>query len=259
MSICWYLQLCFGSMHIQLEAFQGPFDLLFNLIEKSEIDIYDIPMAQLIRQYLDAIRKIPPDMEGMSEFLVMAATLLEIKSRMLLPKPKCDNGEDEEAPLQALVRQLIAYKHCQQLAEALKNVAYPGQRIFKKPEYPLMIENTISRKPEEWLDNVTEEQLWSIFTDVVQRQALKVDTVRQNFGKVSKEIYTVSDKIKWILDCLVHQSLVRMSELFVTCKTREECVATFLALLEMIKMRQVLVRQKDVFGEIEVMLCQTCS
>ena len=244
-------------MHIQLEAFEGPLDLLLRLIEKSEIDIYDIPMAQLTHQYLEAIRELSPSMDEISEFLVMAATLLEIKSRMLLPRYKPDNDLEED-PREALVRQLIAYKHCQDLAEVLKSAKDSGQRLFKLPEYPLMA-NTVYHSPEEWLENVTANSLWQVFTDVIQRQALKVDTVRQNFGTVSRERYSVADKIRLISDCLKKSQRLSLSELFVECKTREECVVTFLALLEMIKARRAEVRQQNVFGEIEVMSCPVCN
>ena len=243
-------------MHIQLESFEGPLDLLFRLIEKNEIDIYDIPMAQLTGQYLEAIQALPPDMEEMSEFLVMAATLLEIKSRMLLPRYK--PGEEEEDPREALVRQLIAYKHCQDLAEALKNYETSGQRHFKAPELPLM-SNVIAHNPEEWLEEVTADKLWQVFADVMQRQALKVDTVRHNFGTVPRERHSVAGKIRHIEEYLKNSRQVRLSVLFEECSTREECVVTFLALLEMMKMRQVEVRQENVFGEIEVMSCPICS
>jgi len=241
-------------MHIQLETFEGPLDLLFRLIEKNEIDIYDIPMAQLTMQYLEAIRELPPGMEEISEFLLMAATLLEIKSRMLLPRKKGSDDEEED-PREALVRQLIAYKHCQELAETLKGFETSGQRMFKMPEYPLMV-NIISHKPEEWLEEVTTDKLWQIFADVMQRQALKVDTVRQNFGTVSRERHSVDDKIRLIEACLKTSKSIRMSELFIECKTKEECVVTFLALLEMIKTHLAIVKQENIFGEIEVMPCQ---
>lgn len=246
-------------MHIKLEAFEGPFDLLFRLIEKNEIDIYDIPMAKLTQQYLDVIKGLPPDMEGMSEFLVMAATLLEIKSRMLLPRLKANpEGEEDLDPREALVQQLIAYKRCQELAETLKGVEMSGQRLFKEPEFPLM-KKINNHEPEEWLNEITENQLWLIFNDVIQRQALKVDTVRSNFGTVPRERYSISDKIQLITACLQEQKRVFMSKLFEDCKTREECVVTFLALLEMIRRRKANLCQKDVFGEIEVFPCQDYS
>ena len=236
-------------MHIQLEAFQGPFDLLFRLIEKNEIDIYDIPMAKLVRQYLEAIQNLPPNMENMSEFLVMAATLLEIKSRMLLPRAKPEDHEED--PRETLVRQLIAYKHCQDLAETLKDLGIMGQRFFKSPEYPLMAVE-FSSNPEDCLEDITTEKLWQIFSDLMQKQTLKVDTVRQGFGTVARERFTVEDKILKIERCLKNNRHVFLSSLFEECKSREECVVTFLALLELIKARRALVKQKDVFGEIEV-------
>ena len=242
-------------MHIQLESFEGPLDLLFHLIEKHEIDIYDIPMAELTSQYLSAIRELPPGMEEISEFLVMAATLLEIKARMLMPRNKAD--EPEEDPREALVRQLIAYKHCQELALALKSLESSGQRLFKSPEYPLM-QNSISHTPEEWLEDVTADKLWQLFTDVMQRQALKVDTVRQNFGAVPRERHSMSDKIRLIDDWLQVNQKLQLSQLFAECKSRDECIVTFLALLEMIRRRQVEILQEVVFGEIEVTSCQTC-
>ena len=238
------------NIHIKLETFEGPFDLLFRLIEKNEIDIYDIPMAKLVRQYLEAIRNFPPDMENMSEFLVMAATLLEVKSRMLLPRFKAE-GNEEEDPREALVQQLIAYKYCQGLAEALKELGSIGRRLFKSPEYPLM-KAEFSLNPGDWLENITTENLLQIFNDVIKRQALKADTIRQNFGTVARENYTIEEKILKIESCLKGRRYVFLSDLFLECKSREECIVTFLALLELIKANRASVMQKDVFGEIEV-------
>ena len=245
------------SMYIQLDAFKGPLELLLQLIEKNEIDIYDIPMAQLTRQYLEAIRSLPPDMDGMSEFLVMAATLLEIKSRMLLPRPKTETMEDED-PREALVRQLIAYKHCQELADILKNTSDAGQRLFKDPEYPLM-SKAFSHNPESWLNNITTDHLWNIFKDVMQRQTRRIDTVRQNFGAVPRERHTVANKIRKIAEYLKEKTQVHLSELFAECTTKEECVTTFLALLEMIRQRKAAVHQENIFGEVEILSCQTYS
>lgn len=241
-------------MLVQLDTFKGPFDLLVRLIEKNEIDIYDIPIAKLTYQYLEAIRQIPPDMDEMSEFLVMAATLLEIKSRMLLPRPSKINEEEEEDPRESLVRQLIAYKHCQELAEALKGIESSGKRLFKKAEYPLMA-NKVSLSPEERLTGVTIDRMWEIFTDVVQRQSLKVDTVRHNFGTVARDRYTITDKVKQIKSYLRTNKKLLLSELFEDCSTRSECVVIFLALLEMIKLKQVTVCQENLFDEIEVQPC----
>lgn len=240
-------------MHIQTKAYEGPFDLLLNLIAKNEIDIYDIPIAELTQKYLEAISaELPPDMDGMSEFLVMAATLLEIKSRMLLPRPK--HSEDaEEDPREALVRQLIAYKHCQDLAEVLKNVPSTGQRYFKQPEQPLMSRFT-KLTPDEWLEDTTYNKLLEIFTDVMRRKALKVNT--RALGTIKRDEHTTEEKIRYITSRL-QQGKLKLSQLFEECKSREECVVTFLALLEMIKLSRAIVRQDQLFGEIEVLTCRT--
>ena len=237
-------------MHFQLEAYQGPLDLLLILIEKNKIDIYNIPMAQLTDQYLAAIRHMPPDMENMSEFLLMAATLLEIKSGMLLPQPKTEDNEEEDLQ-EAFLKKIIAYKQCQELACILKNIPQAGTRFFKRPEYPLMAKIT-SHNPEDWLHNVTTENLLEVFTDVIKRQVRKVDTVRQGFGAISRARYTVTEKIEWIEKALQGVKNLYLSELFAKCGTKEECLVTFLALLEMVRRRKVAASQEDMFGEIKI-------
>ena len=239
-------------MYIQLESFEGPFDLLLRLIEKSEIDIYDIPISHLTEQYLEAIKELPRDMEDMSEFLVMAATLLEIKSRMLLPRHSAD--EEEEDPREALVRQLIAYKHCQQLAEALKSVPDSGMRLFKGPEQPLMSKAT-THHPKDWLEDVEISGLMEIFADVMKRRISKVDTVRYGFGTVHRERFTVSEKVSLIAKYIKEGLSVKISELFANCSSKEECIVTFLALLEIVRRRKAAISQDGQFGEIEVSPC----
>lgn len=241
-------------MHsVNLDAFNGPFDLLFSLIETNKVDIYDIPIVQITQQYLEAIRKLPPDMESLSEFLVMAATLLDIKARMLLPRQQ-SSDEDAEDPREALVQKLIAYKYCQDLAVALKEVEDSGRRFFKTAEASLM-SNVVELQPEEWLEDIDNDKLWQVFQDVMQRQVLKVDTVRHNFGTVAKERFTLADKMKQIENLLEVQKKVMVSTLFEECISREECITTFLALLEIIKVHKAAVVQEELFGEIEITSC----
>ena len=242
-------------MHnVHLEAFEGPLDLLFSLIESNKIDIYDIPIIQITQQYLEVIRELPPDMESLSEFLVMAATLLDIKARMLLPRR--GQGEEEEIdPREALVQKLVAYKYCQELAAALKDVEDSGRRHYKGPEMPLM-SVSFGHEPSDWLEDVGIDKLWQVFEDVVKRQALKVDTVRHNFSSVSRERFTVADKINHISYLIKQRGKVRLSDLFDDCVSRDECIVTFLALLEVIRLRQATVIQQETFGEIEVSQCK---
>ena len=225
-------------------------NLLLSLAEKNEIDIYDIPIAQLTKSYMDEIQKFPADMEGMSEFLLMAATLLEIKSRMLIPRNKTEEIEDPRA---GLVQQLIEYKKFQEIATVLGNISFQGERVFKKPDYDVL-NPEISRRPslEECLGGITLDMLHQVFTDCMKRKAVKTDTVRHKFNMVNRETFTIEDKIKHIKNHLQEHKYVLMSDLFVKCANRNECIITFLALLELIKLRQVQANQDKIFGEIEV-------
>ena len=245
-----------------LDYQEGPLDLLLGLIQKNEfdiydipnglikknkIDIYDIPMAKLTEQYLEAIRELPPDMEDMSGFLVMAATLLEIKSRLLLPQ--AEDKEDEEDPREELERRLEVYQHYKMLAITLKDSPDAGARLFKQPEYPMMAKS-VSTNPADWLSEVTADNLWEIFADVMKRQARKVDAIRHNFGKIPKDRHTITEKIGLISKALKERKHLQLSELFAQCLSKEECLVTFLAVLEMIRRNQAAVQQKSTFGEI---------
>ena len=237
-------------MYIQLEAYEGPLELLLGLIAKNKIDIYNIPISKLTQQYLEAIKGLPPDMENMSEFLVMAATLLEIKSRMLLPRPTNEEDEEED-PREALVRQLVAYRHCKGLAESLKNIPNAGRRLFKKPEFPLMAKEKRT-SASDWLSDITAENLRKIFNDIIKRQAHKVDTIRHNFGTIPKDRHTVAEKIEVLTDALKKRKTLRLSELFEKCQSKEECLVTFLAVLEMIRRHKASVNQDDMFSDITI-------
>ena len=120
-------------MQVRLDAFEGPMDLLYHLIEKNEIDIYDIPIASLTEQYLEFLETVEDrDMDGMSEFLVMAATLLEIKSKLLLPRPRNGNDEAEADPREVLVQRLLEYKKIKDAADTLKEKEEEAAQIYYK-------------------------------------------------------------------------------------------------------------------------------
>jgi len=248
-------------VNFKLDDFYGPLDLLFQLIRKNAIDIYNIPMTQLTEQYLAAIKELPQDMDGMSEFLVLAATLLEIKSRMLIPRNNPSETEEDEDPRETLVKQLIAYKHCQELAEELKNIEFAGERLYKNPEQLLLkgfkqFRETAENAHEDCLNNVSLDKLWRVFNDIVRRQSLKTDNIRHNFGAIAKERHTISDKVAMISEILKSNKRLKISALFAECIDREECIVTFLALLELIRRRLANVNQPNIFGEIEVLQCQ---
>lgn len=239
-------------MEIVLEAFEGPLHLLLHLIEKNEINIYDIPIAELTDQYMAVIRSGPSDMEGMSEFLLMAATLLEIKSRMLLPKPPAPEEGEAEDPREALVRKLLEYKRCQTLAEHLKTYGAPGARIVREPERPLV--DTLARlEPATMMNGVALDQLWRLFSDVVKRRELRIDHVRAHYGDMPRERYTMEEKIALIERELTHNGGFLLSRFFEDCASREEMIVTFLAVLEMIRLGRMRVRQSQTFADIECM------
>ena len=237
-------------MEVSVKAYKGPLDLLLQLIRRNEIDIYDIPIAELTDQYLEVIAM--HNMDQISEFLVMAATLLEIKSRMLLPRPKNEDNNEPEDPREALVQKLLAYQHAQTLAELIKNLEPPGPRLLGCGQPELLKSFDKSTKPD--MGNVTLLRLWNAFTDVLQRQASKLDAVRIGFGELPRERFTVSEKIAHIKYRLNKYKKVSLSDLFKDCGSRNEMIVTFLAMLEMIRRGFICSSQETSFGEVDLYL-----
>ena len=242
-------------MDVKLAAYEGPLDLLLRLIQRNEIDIYDIPISELTAQYLEAIAELKEDarynMDQMSEFVLMAATLLEIKSRMLLPKPKPENEAVEEDPREALVQKLIAYQEAQALAAELTRLSPPGLRISGAGDPELL--ETISAD----LDNQTSvmegvelSRLWDIFSDIISRRAARRDPIRAGFGEMPRERFTVPEKIAFIRRRISAEGGVQLSVLFEYCRTRIEMVVTFLALLEMVRRGMIKTRQNAAFDDV---------
>lgn len=248
-------------MQFKLNLFEGPLDLLLRLIEKNEIDIYDIPVAALTDQYMAVITALPQElaipiergMDGMSEFLLMAATLLELKSRMLLPKPPSSAG-DETDPREALVRQLLEYKNCQTMAEQLKNLPTQGERVVRSGEKPLL-KKMSTFAPAQAMEGVPLEMLWHAFTEAIRRRELKIDHVRAGYGEMPRERFTVEEKISDISARLTRSGRFGLSDLFRACVSRGEMIVTFLALLEMIRQGLAEARQRRVFEDIQICAC----
>ena len=176
------------SIPVKLEAFEGPLDLLLHLIDKNKINIYDIPIVEITEQYLEYIKQMETkNLEIMSEFLLMAATLINIKSKMLLPEPE---SEDEEAvdPRQELVDRLLEYKMYKYISEELKDKEQDASRVlFKPPTIPKEIaEYKEEIDVEELLSDLTLARLHEIFKSIVKKQADKIDPIRSKFGKIEK-------------------------------------------------------------------------
>lgn len=241
------------NMTVRLDSFSGPLDLLYHLIEKNEIDIYDIPIAELTDQYIEFIsREENKNMDGMSEFVVMAASLIEIKSRMLLPSVQGE--EAEEDPREELVQKLIEYKKYKSVTEILlKRSEEAAMTLFREPD---MIIPELMKKDElpvdECLRGLTMEDLYKAFRDVMIRREKKIDRVRSGFRSVRHDNFTVDEKIISLRSVLKVSPRVKFYEMFSRDTTREEILVTFLALLELIRRHNVSVEQDDIFGEIYI-------
>jgi len=230
---------------VKLEIFEGPLDLLLYLIKRDEIDIYDISIERITRQYLEylqAFKELKIDIAG--EFVVMAAKLIYLKSRSLLPldQQPPEEDADEDDPRWDLIRQLIEYKKFKEAAAQLHDRALEQERIFVRNGGSAQISD--APLP---LHEVGIFQLIYAFREVIKRVEARED-LQEIFG----ERFTVSEKIEKILERVGDGASVRFSELFGQIASRVEIVVTFLALLELIRLNQVRVLQRKMFDEIEI-------
>ena len=239
---------------VKLEVFEGPLDLLLHLIDKNKIDIYDIPIVEITNQYMEYIRNMQrEDLNIMSEFLVMAATLLDIKCRMLLPKEVNDEGEEED-PRQELVEQLLQYKMYKYIACELKDREMDSDMVlYKSPSIPEEIEKYVEPVDlDKLLGDLTLQKLNSIFKDVMKRQTDKIDPVRSKFGKIEKEEVTLSDKFTYIHSYMRDHKTFSFRQLLEKQHSKMHVVVTFLAILEMMKLGEIRVEQEETCGDIMI-------
>ena len=240
------------AISIKLEAFEGPLDLLLHLIDKNKVDIYDIPIVEITNQYMEYIQEMQKkDLNVMSEFLLMAATLLDIKCRMLLPVEVNEEGEEED-PRQELVEQLLQYKMYKYMSYELKDRQMDGERLMFKGE-TLPSEVKEYQEPVDLdvlLEGVTLSRLNDVFQDIMKRQFNKIDPVRSTFGKIEKEEITVEDKMSYLNEYVKTHKEFSFSELLKKQKTKMQTIVTFLAILEMMKMGTISVKQENTFDDI---------
>lgn len=185
---------------VKLQVFEGPLDLLLHLIEKNKIDIYDIPIVEITSQYMEYIRQMErEDLNVMSEFLVMAATLLDIKCRMLLPKEINEEGEEED-PRAELVEQLLQYKMYKYMSYELRDRQVDADQYFyREADIPKEVKSYVPAVDlDQLLGDVTLVQLRKIFREVMRRQEEKIDPVRSKFGKIEKEEVPLPDKLLYV-------------------------------------------------------------
>ncbi len=241
------------SYTIKLEIFEGPFDLLFHLIEKSKIDIYNIPISEITEQYLQYLKNMEEcDLEITSEFLVMAATLIEIKSKMLLPSKQERDKQSEEAnpqdPRKNLVEKLIEYKQYKNVAIELKKREEKYKKVFYKQQEQL--EHFFADQSNENMHMETTDLLKAFSNLLKKREQLFVHKI--NIHQIPTEKFTLKDKMKQIKKCLINKNILEFQQLFTSLFNKSEVVVTFLALLELIKQNFLLVQQNENFGDIVI-------
>ncbi len=228
---------------VRLDVFEGPLDLLLYLIKRDEVDIYDVSIERITGQYLEFMAGLEVlNLDWAGEFVVMAANLIYIKSRALLPayaQPPEEEAEEED-PRWELVRQLLEYKKFKDAAGHLAGRELAREKIFAR--LPERVE--VAERP---LGEVSVFDLIGAFNAILKRLNATEET-----REIFEERYTVSDKIEWIGKMIAGGVALRFSELFSDAATRTEVVVTFLALLELIRLKQVRAVQTEAFGEIEL-------
>ena len=240
------------AIPLKLQVFEGPMDLLMHLIEKNKIDIYDIPIVTITDQYLDYVHQMEHnDMNVTSEFLVMAATLLDIKSRMLLPREENEEGEEED-PNDELVRRLLECKMSKYMSEEIKEKnRHAGMSYFRPQDLPEEVRSYVPPlNYEELIGDRTVQSLETVFKDVLKRKKSRVDPVRSGFGKIQKEEISVADKELYIRAYLTGHPHADFREMLELENSKEEIIVTFLVILELMKHQKIRITQEEAFGRI---------
>ncbi|MCX5678491.1 MAG: segregation/condensation protein A [Candidatus Omnitrophica bacterium] len=231
---------------VKLEVFEGPLDLLLYLIKKEEVDIYDIPIAKITDQYLEYMELMQLlDLTIAGEFLVMAATLMHIKSKLLLPPDETESeSEEEQDPRAELVKRLLEYKKFKEAAAELAQKESHQKHFYARVGSGINMDELPASK-----DEFLEASLFDLitaFTKVLR------DIPKEMFHRIIKDEFTVSEKIHDILHMLVDHKKVIFTDLFKAAKNKTEIITIFLAILELIKIREVSIIQHAPFGEIEI-------
>jgi segregation and condensation protein A len=240
----------FTGHPVRLPIFEGPLDLLLYLIERDEIDIFDIPIEHITNEYLQYLAQLGTlNIDVCGEFLVMAAQLLEIKSRMLLPQHERPPEEQEEAgdPRAELVARLLEYRRYKLVAEELRARAELQQYVFSRGLLLAGEEPSPDQRPHLMLGEVSAFDLWAAFQNVLSRvrEPASGEVVRPRFT-VAQKMAAIAARLRWATEG------IRFEQLFDEEATRAEVIVIFLALLELIRLRRVRVAQQGLFGEIRV-------
>lgn len=242
------------AISYKLENFEGPLDLLLHLIEKNKVNIYDIPIVLITEQYLDYVNHMETeDLNVVSEFLVMAATLIDIKCRMLLPAEVNEDGEEED-PRAELVARLLEYKMYKYMAQELQELEQDAQKhLYKNPTLPKEVEKYEAPVDlDQLLDGLTLASLQAIFQSVMKRRADKVDPIRSKFGNIKREPVSLEQKISSVMEYARKKRRFSFRQLLERQWDKLDVVVTFLAVLELMKMGKIHLTQEELFDDMDI-------
>ncbi|MCI8516309.1 MAG: segregation/condensation protein A [Hungatella sp.] len=243
-----------AAISYKLENFEGPLDLLLHLIEKNKVNIYDIPIVLITEQYLEYVSRMErEDLNVVSEFLVMAATLIDIKSRMLLPAEVNEEGEEED-PRAELVARLLEYKMYKYMAQELFRMEEgAGRHLFKEATIP---KEVAKYEPpvdlDELLGDLTLAKLQAVFQTVIRRREDKIDPIRSKFGAIRREPISLETKIGSVMDYARGHRKFSFRQLLERQEDKLEVVVTFLAVLELMKMGKIHLTQEQLFDDMNI-------
>jgi len=232
------------SYKVKLEVFEGPLDLLLYLIKKDEVDIYHIPISEITDEYLKYLELMKLlDLNIAGEFLVMAASLMQIKSKMLLPPEEKTEDEIEEDPREELVKRLLEYKKFKEAAGHLLTKEVMQRDVFprKVPDH-VKVDGEVTEIPFEA----------SLFDLIAAFNKVMKEVPRDVFYKVMKDEHTVEEKMHDIFHALVKKPAISFNKFFANVRSKVELVTTFLAILELIRLKEIVVTQNKMFGDIKI-------
>lgn len=242
------------ELSVKLQAFEGPLDLLLHLIDKNKVNIYDIPIAEITSQYLDYIAKMQEqNLDVMSEFLVMAATLLDIKSKMLLPAEVDEEGEEVD-PRAELVEKLLEYKMYRYMSYELRDREQDASyNMYREESIPEEVK--AYREPvdlDKLLDGVTLSGLRSVFRDLMKRREDRIDPIRSSFGQIEQDEVDLNETMDFVEQYILDRKACTFRSLLTLRRGKMYMVVTFLTILELMKMGKIQVRQDGIFEEIYI-------
>lgn len=235
------------SYKLKLDIFEGPLDLLLYLIKKNDLDIQDIPIAEVTEQYMQYIEMMKMlDLDIVGDFLVMAATLMQIKSRMLLPPDPNQVEEEELDPRDELARRLLEYKKFKEIADALQQKEALRSDLFSRN----IDQEQVKQLREDAKEVLFEASLFDLINAL--SEALK-KVPEEVIHEIVTEEFTVEGKVHDVLHLLLKVNTIKLSELFAKARTKIEVIVTFLAVLELVRIKEILAVQTNAFADIEIM------